>query len=295
MKTRLAPTPSGFLHLGNVLSFALTTDLAARTNAKVLLRIDDLDRERVKQVYVQDIFDTLDFLEIPWHEGPANPREFDREYSQTHRMHLYRQALQHLQETGGLFACACSRADILRQSKNGAYPGTCRDRTIPYETENTSWRLRTTSEKVLPVNLWESKTIDAELPFSMRDFVVRRKDGLPAYQLASLIDDLYFDVNLVVRGEDLWESTLAQIYLAGVMGQHSFGRNIFHHHRLLKDPGGGKISKSTGSGTDGMVSVRTLRKQGKKRAAVYSLIGSMLGLSRPVTDWRSLAAAVDNN
>src|SRR5690606_36194947 len=97
-------------------------------------------------------------------------------------------------------------------SAKGAYPGTCRDKQIPYETENASWRLRADASK-WPV---------AALPVSMRDFIIRRKDGLPSYQLASLIDDLHFGVNLVVRGEDLWESTLAQIYLAGILEQAAY-------------------------------------------------------------------------
>src|SRR3546814_5255566 len=89
-KTPIAPTPSGFLHLGNVLSFSLTAGLAAKMNARIVLRIDDLDRERVRKRYVQDIFDTLDFLEISWHEGPANFGEYQREHSQLHRLDLYR-------------------------------------------------------------------------------------------------------------------------------------------------------------------------------------------------------------
>jgi glutamyl/glutaminyl-tRNA synthetase len=76
-KTRIAPTPSGYLHLGNVLSFAVTALLAKESGAKILLRIDDLDQARVNKRYLQDIFDTLNFLEIPWHEGPRNLEEFE--------------------------------------------------------------------------------------------------------------------------------------------------------------------------------------------------------------------------
>src|ERR1700761_6754186 len=92
-KTRIAPTPSGFLHLGNVLSFAITAVIAEKTNAKILLRIDDLDRDRVNKQYVQDIFDTLNFLEIPWDGGPRNFGEYESEYSQVHRMGLYQRVL----------------------------------------------------------------------------------------------------------------------------------------------------------------------------------------------------------
>src|SRR6185312_6440352 len=97
-KTRIAPTPSGFLHLGNAYSFALTAALAGKYGARILLRIDDLDRERVQKQYVQDIFDTLNFLEIPWHEGPRNMDEYEKQYSQIHRLDLYRQTLDMLQQ-----------------------------------------------------------------------------------------------------------------------------------------------------------------------------------------------------
>src|ERR1700719_4550756 len=95
-KTRIAPTPSGFLHLGNVLSFAITAALARRTGARILLRIDDLDSQRSAPEFVQDIFDTLRYLEIPWDEGPRDYGEYASQYSQLHRMDLYNRALETL-------------------------------------------------------------------------------------------------------------------------------------------------------------------------------------------------------
>jgi glutamyl/glutaminyl-tRNA synthetase len=106
-KTRIAPTPSGFLHMGNVLSFALTAALARQFNARILLRIDDLDQQRVDRKYVQDIFDTLHYLEIPWEEGPRDYEEYRREYSQLHRLGLYQQALETLRASGRLLPCTC--------------------------------------------------------------------------------------------------------------------------------------------------------------------------------------------
>lgn len=288
-KTRIAPTPSGFIHLGNVLSFAITAGLAAKTKAKIVLRIDDLDRERVNKEYVRDIFDTLDFLGIPWDEGPVNFREYQTEYSQVHRMNLYRETLEQLRENGDIFACSCSRAGMSSKSLNGGYPGTCRDKDIPPGVENTSWRLRTSRMKApLRVRTLMSGIVETELPASMREFIVRRKNGLPSYQLASLADDIHFGVNLVVRGEDLWDSTLAQLALASRLPQcEDFGQIVFHHHPLLTGPEGAKLSKSAGA-----TSIRYLRKQGKKPAAVYSLIASMLGIKTPVRNRQSLAAAV---
>lgn len=294
VKTRIAPTPSGYLHLGNVLSFAITAGLAERTGAKILLRIDDLDRSRIRKRYVQDVFDTLNFLEIPWHEGPADITSYERAFSQRHRMTLYEQALQHLKERGKVFACICSRADIIRSNRSDsamktelstAYPGTCRDMHYPYERQDVSWRLRTD----------RPQAPHAKLPDSMQDLIVRRKDGLPAYQLASVIDDLHFKINLVVRGEDLRESTLAQCHLSEVLeetgftGAGNFSKAKFHHHTLLKHSGGEKFCKSTGTALNATYTVHHLRKQGKKRKDVFALIGSILQLAEPPADWQSLA------
>ena len=103
-KTRFAPTPSGFLHLGNVFSFVVAAALAACWKAHTLLRIDDMDRERVNPAYVQDIFDTLRFLNIPWDQGPVDVPDFELHFSQRHRLPIYRQALAELKEKGMLFA-----------------------------------------------------------------------------------------------------------------------------------------------------------------------------------------------
>src|SRR5690242_19755059 len=105
LKTRIAPTPSGYLHLGNVFSFALTASLARKTGASTLLRIDDLDQQRIQPQYVQDIFDTLQFLDIPFDEGPKDIEEFDRSWSQLTRMPLYENALAQLKYSGQVFAC----------------------------------------------------------------------------------------------------------------------------------------------------------------------------------------------
>src|ERR1700760_1845577 len=111
-KTRIAPTPSGFLHLGNILSFSITAALAKESGAKILLRIDDLDQPRVNKDYLQDIFDTLNFLEIPWDEGPKNVKEFEADYSQQHRMMAYQEAIDQLIDHKLVFACTCSRKQL---------------------------------------------------------------------------------------------------------------------------------------------------------------------------------------
>lgn len=272
-RTRLAPTPSGYLHLGNILSFSLTAALARRTGASILLRIDDLDRERVENEFLEDIFATLDFLEIPWDEGPGNLAEYEREWSQVHRMKHYREALERLKASGKLFACDCSRSKILRESPDGAYPGTCREKNIPLDTEGCNWRIRT-----------DASGDAGSAGGVMTDFVVRKKDGYPAYQLTSVVDDLLLDVDLVVRGEDLRASTAAQQWLADQLGYAAFGRICFFHHPLLMNSGKEKLSKSAGA-----TSIQYFRRQGLPPAEIYQMIAGQLGLQEPVASWEALA------
>ena len=282
-KTRIAPTPSGFLHIGNVLSFAITSAIAQKNGAKILLRIDDLDQARVNNLYIQDIFDTLNFLEIPWHEGPVNVQEFEESWSQMHRMDIYHQAIKKLSDKGLVFACTCSRQQI-----RNAHPCTCFDKQIPLETENASWRL-TTGDKELEIKSYDSPTTHSILPVEMKNFIIRRKDGVPAYQLASVVDDLHYDVDLVVRGEDLRPSTIAQHELALALGKE-FNNIAFYHHPLLTETSGNKLSKSAGS-----TSVRFLRENGKKPSDIYTLIAAKLGINDKVKNWEQLARVINDS
>ncbi len=285
-RTRFAPTPSGYLHLGNILSFAITAALARKTNASILLRIDDFDLERTNKLYVQDIFDTLNFLEIPWDEGPRNMKEYEQEFSQVHRMGMYRNTLQQLRDEGHVFACSCSRAKVLSGGPDKGYPGTCRTIGIPMDTPNTSWRLDTSEFKELAVKTLTG-TVKATLPVSMNDFIVRRKDGIPAYQLISVVDDIYYGVDLVVRGEDLWASTLAQAYLAQALKQDAFREITFYHHPLVVGADGNKLSKS-----EGATSVHHLKKDGKTPEQIYSLIGTHFGAGEKVSTWGELVESM---
>jgi glutamyl/glutaminyl-tRNA synthetase len=285
-KTRIAPTPSGYLHLGNVLSFAITAALAKQTGAKILLRIDDLDRDRVNPLYVQDIFDTLNFLEIPYDEGPRDFVDYEHNWSQVHRMEIYRAALQQLKDNNQLFACECSRAQIRAISAVDTYTGTCRHKSIALNAENMSWRLKTNAEE-LSIKTLSGEVIKAPLPATMHDFVVRKKDGYPAYQPTSVLDDVFYGVDLIVRGQDLWDSTLAQNYLAPHIGADAFRDITFYHHPLLMASGNEKLSKSAGA-----TSVHYLRSEGKKPADVFTAAAQMMGFGVRVKDWEELAALV---
>lgn len=287
-RTRYAPTPSGYLHLGNVLSFAITAAIAEREGAVIMLRIDDMDRERTEACYVRDIFETLDYMGLPWHEGPRSYEEFERSQSQVHRLPLYRAALQRLADNGKVFACTCSRSQLAATSLDGVYPGTCKDMHLPLKTPGAAWRLFTETyhEHQMPVHGYKSNVAYAAFPGDMQYFVVRKKDGFPAYQLTSLVDDVNYGVDLVVRGKDLWHSTLAQLCLAAALSLPTFAETTFVHHPLLVGDDERKLSKTAGD-----ISIRYLRNEGRKPEEIYALIARMLG-GGAATNYRELAALI---
>ena len=281
IKTRLAPTPSGFLHLGNVLSFSITTALAQKSNAEILLRIDDLDQARADIRFLRDIFDTLRFLGIPWSAGPRDAEDFNENYSQVYRLGLYEDALARLAETKMVFACSCSRKDL-----QAAGHCNCENKHIPLNTEGTCWRLITRHCPELTVRRYDGAIVRGGLPDEMHNFVVKKKDGFPAYQLASVVDDLFYGVDLVVRGQDLWPSTLAQHVLAAALGKDRFSEIAFLHHPLLAEQSGLKMSKSSGA-----TSVKYLRESGKTKAEVFEMAGDLLGYTQKVRSWQELGEA----
>lgn len=282
-QTRFAPTPSGYLHLGNIFSFALTASLAERSGAGILLRIDDMDRERANPAYIHDIFDTLPFLGLPWKEGPQNALDLEERYSQRYRLDLYQQALDKLLDTGLVYACSCTRAQILKQSPNGAYPGTCRHKGLSLEAKDVAWRLNTEAAEPVSVKNLDGTLLKAALPADMQDPVIRKKDGFPAYQLSSIVDDIHFGIDLIVRGYDLWPSTLVQLHIASLLKEDPFLNTTFYHHPLILDAHQRKLSKSAGD-----TSVHYLRQQGFSAEEVYERLGKELHLSEPLKHWRNL-------
>lgn len=271
--TRIAPTPSGYLHLGNAYSFLLTKALAEKHGAKILLRIDDLDRERYKPEYVQDIFDTLDFLEIQIDQGPKNLLEMESSWSQLHRLPLYSEALEQLKQKKLTFACTCTRSQILQIDPRGAYLGQCLDRRLPLDRTEVAWRVNTLDADFLTYTAYPNQQKTELIPEEGTCYLIRKKDGFPTYQLCSLIDDLHFGVDLIVRGQDLYPSTFAQLDLARLLGKDTFGQTTFYHHPLLKSIDQKKLSKSAGSS-----SILHLREEGKTLADLFLLLGKSLGL-----------------
>lgn len=250
---RLAPTPSGYLHTGNALNFVLNWLTARSTNSRLLLRIDDLDAERKRPEYVQDIFDSLDWLGLDWDEGPRTPGDFENNWSQHLRIPLYHKQLEDLRETGLLFACRKSRSELA--SFAGEYPAAFREQGLSLDEQDVSWRIKTPPDFPLP------------------DFVVRRRDGLPAYQIASMADDIFFGVTHIIRGMDLEPSTQAQQLLASCINNDKFLKIKFLHHPLLLDSSGEKLSKSAGS-----ASLQAIRAAGGKPEKVFQQCAIALGL-----------------
>jgi len=266
-RLRFAPTPSGFLHIGNALNFTLNWLVARPDGGKILLRIDDLDAERKRPEYVADIFESLEWLGLDWDEGPGlieavtsshrlniSVADFEKNWSQHRRLPLYFKALEKLRDTGLLFACRKSRRDLA--PFGGDYPPEFREQNLRLDDEDVAWRIETPSGFPLP------------------DFVVRRRDGIPAYQLASLVDDLHFGVTHVVRGADLEASTRAQLYLAECLGETNFLKIKFLHHPLITDAQGEKLSKSAGAS-----SLKALREGGAAPEIVFQKVVEMLGFS----------------
>lgn len=246
-----------------------------------------MDQQRVRPEYVQDIFDTLHFLEIPWEEGPRSPEDLQREWSQLHREALYQQALEALKAGGKLFACDCSRSGL--QHSGGVYDGHCLHRGLPWDGPDVCWRINTAAPLTLDMRT-DNGVLPVMLPAEQRYFVVRKKDGHAAYQLASVVDDDYFGIDLVIRGEDLWGSTLAQLYLSETAGMDRFRNTTFYHHILLTEASGKKLSKS-----EGATAVRYLRKEGKTKADIFSAVGAMLGIREQAPDWETLGSLLLNH
>jgi glutamyl-tRNA synthetase len=253
-RVRLAPTPSGFLHAGNALNFILNC-LAARLapEGSVLLRIDDLDAARTRPEYLDDIFDSLHWMGLTWDEGPVSTVDFTDHWSQKHRLGLYHQFLDRLRATGLLFACAKSRTELA--AFHGEYPAAFRDQGLSLDDEAVAWRIRTPEGFPLP------------------DFIVRKRDGLPAYQLSSLADDVHYGTTHIIRGADLEASTAAQRFLAGILGEEAFLAIHFLHHPLVTDTAGMKLSKSADA-----ESLRARRQQGFDPSALFALAAMQLDL-----------------
>ena len=271
---RLAPTPSGYLHLGNAVNFVLTWLLVRQANGTLHLRIDDLDRARLRCAYLDNIFRVIDWLGLDYDHGPSGPDDFLRHHSQLLHLPDYNCLLRRLaQQPGLVYGSPRSRTAL------AAAP------MVPLDTPGAAWRARVpVGTAIAFADGWQGAG-QVPLAAEMPDFIIRKKDGVVAYQLASVADDLRLGTTLIVRGLDLLPSTAAQLWLAAQLSEtHAFNatRVQFFHHGLLTDAAGNKLSKSTqATGDQGVLGLAS-------PAVVFAAVARLLGL--PAAAGQSLAA-----
>jgi glutamyl-tRNA synthetase len=278
---RFAPSPTGDVHLGTGRT-ALAAWLAARAaGGAFVMRIEDLDAPRVVPGAETRILDDLRWLGLDWEEGPdvGGPHA---PYKQSLRLARYDAAVEQLLAAGRAFYCWCSRAEVARAAAaphgpaddGPRYPGTCRALPTPPPNDlryrrRPSVRLRVDAEEIAFVDGVHGRTVE-DPAATIGDFVIRRADGIPAYQLAVVVDDAAMAISDVVRGDDLVGSTARQLVLYRALGATP---PRFAHVPLVLGPDGARLSKRHGS-----ISVRALRDRGRSREAVVGLLASTLGL-----------------
>ena len=246
VRGRFAPTPSGRMHLGNLLA-ALLAWLDVRSQGGVMvLRIEDLDPQRTGLEQALQIVDDLRWLGLDWDEGGVEP-----EWRQSQRGDCYQWAFDRLREMGLVYPCYCSRAQRLaadaphRSDGSVVYDGRCA-RLTPEEREELeragripAWRVRVPEEQVTVVD-GHLGPYTEDLPRDCGDFILRRADGVWAYQLAVVVDDALMGVTRVVRGADLLPSAPRQVWLHRVLG---YEPPEFFHLPLLVDAQGRRLAK----------------------------------------------------
>lgn len=255
--SRLAPTPSGYLHLGNALNFIITSEFVRQRDGKLILRIDDGDSTRSRPQYVEDIFRTLEWLGLTWDIGPNGPDDFYANYSQYTQSEKYFAAIAPLERT---YSCTCSRKIIRKTFGSTIYRGSCRNKRIPFVKGQTAKRIIVDR----PVR---DAGVAFDLAHAMGDFVLWTRDNTPAYQLVSLVEDETHAVTHIFRGEDLHTSTLAQKYLAEEFGYEQFLHAHVYHHELIYGPDAIKLTKSAGA-----ASLKDIRESGADKSYVFDLL-----------------------
>lgn len=259
MITRIAPTPSGYIHTGNIFNFLLNWLWARSNGGKVVLRIDDGDAERKRKEYVEDIFRVLEWLGLDWDTGPSGPDDFEANWSQQKRKDLYGALLGELTQQNLLFGCRCSRKQICN----------CQQKNIPLTEKNTAWKIKVHETGDI---IFHDKVL-GDTQIDINPFVVRKKDGFAAYQLCSLADDRHFTVTHICRGNDLRQSTAMQLYIDRHLQPTYFDSCSFWHHPLINNIDGDKLSKSAGKTAQSIIS--TTRKE-----EVLALFATWLGWER---------------
>jgi glutamyl-tRNA synthetase/glutamyl-Q tRNA(Asp) synthetase len=291
--SRYAPAPTGFLHLGHVVNAIYVWGVTRRLRGRVLLRIEDHDRQRSRPEYDAAIVEDLAWLGFVADEPVV--RQHDRDA-------IYVAALQRLRDRGLVYACSCTRADIAEHHRssdppslaprsprelrragqqpatNDRYPGTCRDRGLR-EAPGIGLRVRLDPSVERFVDLRHG-ACEQNPSTQCGDLLVRDREGNWTYQFAATVDDWQQGVTLVVRGDDLLESTGRQQQLARLLGRADPPR--FLHHPLIMKSATQKLSKS-----DGDTGVRDLRARGWTPGAVIGQAAALAGVIPVARDVRA--------
>lgn len=268
---RFAPSPTGRMHAGNVFA-ALTAWLVAKSQGgRIVLRIEDLDAERSKPVYIDAVQRDFEALGLTWDEGP---------YFQHDRTEAYRAAYDELRERGLVYPCFCTRADLHAASaphrgEKPVYPGTCRhlsdgERAVRAQQRMPAQRLIAPDREVAFVDQVQ-RSYAQNLVADCGDFLVQRSDGAFAYQLAVVVDDAAQGVTSVVRGVDLLCSTPQQLYLQELLG---LPHPVYAHIPLLVAERDRRLSKR-----DRDAALDALLARFKTPEAVIGHIAGITGLA----------------
>jgi len=277
--TRLAPSPTGALHLGNVRTFVLNALLARQGGWRMLLRVEDLDSPRVKAGAAEGMIEELRWLGLAW-EGPA--------VWQSSRRQAYRAAWERLVRGGWAYPCTCSRQDVQSaasaphgEEAQAVYPGTCRGKSghLPFsaaengrspDSPSAAWRVRVDERPIVVRDEFAGQR-SFDLSRTCGDFVVRTRQGEAAYQLAVVVDDAEAGVNAIVRGDDLLESAARQIHLRRLLG---IGQEVrYWHLPLVVGPDGRRLAKRHGD-----TRLAHYRAAGATRQRILGLVGYWSGL-----------------
>jgi glutamyl/glutaminyl-tRNA synthetase len=281
--TRFAPSPTGHLHLGHVVNAIYVWGIARALGGRVLLRIEDHDRARSRLEYERSILEDLDWLGLEPDIGSFNEfRTGSTPYRQSDASETYAAALTRVRAVAPVYPCTCSRKTIAAVAPASPmhetpYPGTCRSRPL-VEHDRCALRVR--------VEPGVETFVDALLGPQCQepaqqcgDLLVRDRDGFWTYQFSVVVDDARQEVDLVIRGRDLLESTGRQIRLARMLGRSA--PPVYLHHPLVLKPSGDKLSKSSRD-----TGVRDLRAAGVPAERVLGLAAHACGLQEapaPVT------------
>jgi glutamyl-tRNA synthetase len=259
---RLAPSPTGYLHLGHARTFWIAQERARANGGELILRNEDLDATRFKMEFVCAMLEDLRWFGFAWSEGPDIGGKFSP-YNQSERMNFYRAALEKLRAGNFIYPCTCSRKDILAATRaphandddEPIYPGTCRqNRKSEIGNRKFNWRFRVPDGETISFadgNFGEQKFTAGK---DFGDFVVWRGDDVPAYQLACVADDAAMQISEVVRGADLLVSTARQILIYRALG---LTPPEFFHCKLMLDENGERLAKRHDA-----LSLRKLRELG---------------------------------